>query len=413
MSRQNKHALTSITRKRDGSMGINVSKSQKTDTPVGLRSEILQIPSSSQPSFGSYCVFDIKQKNIILHDTTLVINTTALTGLTGGTSPRLSPAYFWWTRIEAVVNGVILDTYYPTQQFFLNQILNSNSDRIMVNNGVGNYASVTQRALMASTAGSNYIINLHTLFNEAHPTLMTDSHNVQLRVYFDTVANIVVAGGATGTGAVSINFANLVCKTTKLPPDVAQNRLALMNAQPEHLLYHDLRYGIFNIGAGVPSSQIVLSSITGKVAFLFFTVKNVNALTGDGAFTYNKITNFSILDATSTNITSGQPISDALSLNYLSQFWTNSSYLSETSTGSNAQGTIVNNGANVYCWSFSSDAVASLSSGKLLSSRPFQGSEQLLIQYTGALASNVQVEVYAMCESLLEQGSMTVKKLSA
>ena len=413
MPNQNKHALESIISPRDTSMGINVAKGQRTDTPVGLRPEILQIPSSSQPSFGSYCVFDIKQKNIILHDTSLVVNCTALTGLTGGTSPRLSSAFFWWTRCECVVNGVILDTYYPTQQFFLNQILNTNSDRIMVNNGAGSYASPTQRALMAATAGANYIINLHTIFNEAHMTLLTDSHNVQLRVYFDTVANIVVPGGATGTGAVSINFANLVCKTTKLPPDVAQNRLALMNAQPEHLLYHDLRYGIFNINSGVSSSQIVLSSITGKVAFLFFTVKNVNALTGDGAFTYNKITNFSILDSVSANVTSGQPITDAISLNYLSQFWSNSSYLSETTTGSNAAGTIVNNGSNVYAWSFSSDPMSALNTGKLLSSRSFHGNEQLQIQYTSALATNVQVEVYAMCESLVEQGSMTIKKLSA
>lgn len=413
MPNQNKHALASITRRRDMSMGINVSKSQKTDTPVGLKSEILQIPSSSQPSFGSYCVFDIKQKNILLHDVSLVVNTTALTGLTGGTNPRLSSAYFFWTRIECVVNGIILDTYYPTQQFVLNQILNSNSDRIMVNNGAGNYASPSQRNLMATTAGSNYIINLHTIFNEANMALLTDSHNVQLRVYFDTVANIVVSGGATGTGAVSINFANLVCKTTKLPGDVTLNRLALMNTQAEHLLYHDLRYGIFNINSGVSTSQIVLSSITGKVAFFFFTAKNVNALTGDGAFTYNKITNFSILDATSTNITSGQPISDALSLNYLSQYWTNSSYLSETATGSNALGNIVNNGANVYVWSFSSDAVSSLTSGKLLSSRQFYGNEQLQITWTASLATNVQVEVYAMCESILEQGTMTIKKLSA
>lgn len=139
----------------------------------------------------------------------------------------------------------------------------------------------------------------------------------------------------------------------------------------------------------------------------------MNALSGDGAFTYNKLTNFSILNSVSANITSGQPISDSLSLNYLSQFWTNSSYLSETATGSNAIGTIVNNGSNVYCWSFSSDPMAALSSGKLLSSMPFQGSEQLLLTYPSALATNVQVEVYAMCESLVEQGSMTIKKLSA
>jgi hypothetical protein len=393
-------------------MGINVSQVQATNTPVGLTHELLQIPSSSQPSFGSYCVFDIKQKNVLLHNMSLVVNTTALTGITGGTSNRLSPAYFWWSRCELVLNGIIFDTVYPTQQFFLNQILNDNADRIMTNNGAGNYASITQRSLMALTAGSNYIINLHTLFDEAHVALLTDSHNVQVRVYFDTVANLY-AGGGTGTPAVTINFANLICKTTKLPPDVATNRLAHMQGNAEHQLYHDLRYGIFNINSGVSSSQIVLSSIVGKVAFFFFTAKFVNALTGDGAFTYNKITNFSILDSTSTNITSGQPITDALSLNYLSQYWSNSSYLSETASGSNTNGTIVNNGANVYAWSFSSDPMTALNKGKLLSSRQFFGSEQLLITWTASLATNVQVEVYAMCESILEQGVMTVKKLSA
>jgi hypothetical protein len=412
MSRQNENALNALTQGRDTSMGINVSKIQASNTPVGLTHELLQIPSSSLPQFGSYCVFDIKQKNILLHNMALVVNTTALTGITGGTSNRLSPAWFWWQRVELVLNGVIVDTLYPTQQFFLNQILYDNPDRIMNNNGAGNYASVTQRALMASTAGSNSIINLHTMFDEAHVSLLTDSHNVQLRVYFDNVVNLY-AGGGTGTPAMTINFANLICKTTKMTPEVSQNRLAHMQSQPEHQLYHDLRYGIFNINSGVSNSQIVLSSIVGKVAFIFFTCKFVNALTGDGAFTYNKITNFSILDSTSTNITSGQPISDALSLNYLSQFWTNSSYLSETATGSNQNGVIVNNGANVYAWSFSSDPMTALNKGKLLSSRQFFGNEQLQITWGSSLGTNVQVEVYAMTESILEQGVMTVKKLSA
>jgi hypothetical protein len=342
----------------------------------------------------------------------LVVNTTALTGITGGTSNRLSPAWFWWSRIELVINGVIVDTLYPTQQFFLNQILYDNVDRIMNNNGAGNYASITQRALMASTAGSNSIINLHTMFDESHVSLLSDSHSVQLRVYFDTVANLY-AGGGTGTPLMTMNFANLICKTTRLTPDVAQNKLANMQSQPEHQLYHDLRYGIFNINAGVSTSQIVLSSIVGKVAFFFFTAKFVNALTGDGAFTYNKITNFSILDSTSQNITSGQPITDAISLNYLASYWTNSSYLSETSSGSNINGTIVNNGANVYCWSFSSNPMNALTEGRLLSSRQFYGNEQLQITWTGSLASNVQVECYAMTESIFEQGVMTVKKISA
>lgn len=289
---QNLNALNSITRPRDRSMGINVSEVQASTTPAGLVHEILQIPSSSLPVLGSYFVCDIKTKGVILHNFALNMNMTALTGLSGGTSPRLSPAIFWLLRTEIVVNGVILDTLYPSQQFIKQNLLFSNDDRTQLNIGCGHYASIAQRATMASTAGQNYVIPFHTIFDEAHMSLLTDSHNVQLRFYLDTASNIIVSGGATGIGAVSCNFANIICKTTRLSPDAMQNKLALMQQSPEHLLYHDLRYGIFNVNSGVASSQIVLSSITGKVAYIFFTVKTITALTGDGAFTYNKIANF-------------------------------------------------------------------------------------------------------------------------
>jgi hypothetical protein len=252
-----------------------------------------------------------------------------------------------------------------------------------------------------------------SIFDEAHFAQMTDSHNVQLRVYIETVTNIIVTGGATGTGAVSINYCNLICRTTKMSNEVVQNRLALMTAQPEHLIYHDCRYGTFPVNSGVSASQLVLSSITGKVAFMFFTVRSVGSTAGDGGFTYNKIANFSILDSTSSNITSGVPITDALSLNYLSKYFTNSSYLSETATGSNANGVIVNNGANVYCYSFSSDPMNAITQGRLLSSKQFIGSEQLIINYTATLGTAAIVEVYCLTESILEVGAYSVTKMSA
>jgi hypothetical protein len=337
---------------------------------------------------------------------------TAISGLTGGTLPRLAQAWSWATRFEIVINGVIVDTCFATEQFFLNQILYENSDRIMANNGAGNYASATHRNTMGSTSGQNYVVNLHTLFDQINFGLLTDSHSIQLRVYLDTATNIIVTGGATGTGAVSINFANLIVKCTQLSTDVIQNKLALMQDQNEHYIYHGLRYGIFAVNAGVTSSQIVLSSITGKIAYLFFTVRAVGSTVGDGANTFLKITNFSILDATSSNITSGQPITDALSLNYLSRYWTNSSYLSETATGTTQTGTLQNNGSNVYVFAFSSSPMEALTRGKLLGSRSFVGNEQLLITYTGTTVASV-VEVYAMTESLLEVGVLTIKSIGA
>jgi hypothetical protein len=393
-------------------MGVNLPQSQASTVPAGLVSTVLQIPSTSLPVLGSYVVFDIKQKGLLIHNIALNYNMTAISGLTGGTLPRLAQAWSWATRFEIVINGVIVDTCFATEQFFLNQILYENSDRIMANNGAGNYASATHRNTMGSTSGQNYVVNLHTLFDQINFGLLTDSHSIQLRVYLDTATNIIVTGGATGTGAVSINFANLIVKCTQLSTDVIQNKLALMQDQNEHYIYHGLRYGIFAVNAGVTSSQIVLSSITGKIAYLFFTVRAVGSTVGDGANTFLKITNFSILDATSSNITSGQPITDALSLNYLSRYWTNSSYLSETATGTTQTGTLQNNGSNVYVFAFSSSPMEALTRGKLLGSRSFVGNEQLLITYTGTTVASV-VEVYAMTESLLEVGVLSIKSIGA
>ena len=58
--------------------------------------------------------------------------------------------------------------------------------------------------------------------------------------------------------------------------------------------------------------------------------------------------------------------------------------------------------------------MSALKIGKLLSSRSFQVNKQLQIIWASSLASNVQVEVYVMYKSILEQqGSMKIKKVYA
>jgi hypothetical protein len=48
-------------------------------------------------------------------------------------------------------------------------------------------------------------------------------------------------------------------------------------------------------------------------------------------------------------------------------------------------------------------------SGLLLGHKKFSGSEQLLLNYTGSLSAAVQVDVWAYCQSALEQGAGYVK----
>ena len=85
-----------------------------------------------------------------------------------------------------------------------------------------------------------------------------------------------------------------------------------------------------------------------------------------------------------------------------------SSYHSETAFGVAAN----SNGANYYCWSFSADIVGALQGGQALSSRKMTGQEQLQLTFPSTLTSQIQVDIYALTESVIEQGLMEVRKVS-
>jgi hypothetical protein len=66
----------------------------------------------------------------------------------------------------------------------------------------------------------------------------------------------------------------------------------------------------------------------------------------------------------------------------------------------------------VYGWSFSSNICEALENGLLLGHRKFLGNEQLQLTYTGSLAANIQVDVWAFCQSVFEQGGSYVKVMA-
>jgi hypothetical protein len=123
-------------------------------------------------------------------------------------------------------------------------------------------------------------------------------------------------------------------------------------------------------------------------------------LTGNSQFSFNQITSFAILDSTSTNIVGGQNLSDGLSRNILNKDWTLSTYSTETS-----------NGAYAYLYSFGSDPVTSATTGAKYGHHYFNGSEQLQIVFTSALATSVQIDIYASVEAVLEVTQSYVKKV--
>ena len=406
--------ISNLIQPRNTSLGLNLPSRQSVTVPANLKSEVVIIPSTSTPSWGSYFIFDVKERNCIISDLVLNFKIAAISGLTGTVTsyPHFSPATFFTQKIEIVVNNITIDTLYPLQQFTAQQFFNYDEDRVYINNMQGSYNSIIQRNTLA-TATSDYYIKLRTIYNEAHIPILSDSHNLQIRVYMETLTNVVNYSTLTlGTLAATINSANIICKVLKIPSEIASNRLFQMQKKVEQSIYHNLRYSPFNINSGVTSSTIVLTPFVGNIAAIFFVVRNSDKITKNDAYQFTAISNFAILDSTSSNCVGGQVIGSALALNYLNQFYCRSSYTSETAIGANIAGTVTDNKANVYGWSFSSNICEALENGLLLGHRKFLGNEQLQLTFTGSLSSAVQVDVWAYCQSVFEQGSNYVKVMA-
>ena len=388
--------------------GLNVNASQHVNL-APMKHESIIVPSTSAPSWGSYFVIDFRERNCILHDLVLQFQVSALTGYTGAnaTSPRYTPAYFWFTRIEIVQNNNVIDTVYANQQFIMNQLYNFDEQRALINIGCGIYNNPTQRATLAAT-GSTYYVDLWNYFQQGHIPILSQKDDVQIRVYMDSLANNAVIGTAVlSTGPTSvINSCNLIAKVTRLQASDVTSRLRSIQARPEHYKFNELRFGTFAINAGVAQTSIVLTPLVGNCNFLIFTIRPTASITGEGYYNYTALSNYAILDGTSTNIVGGQNIPNEMALLLLGRDWSKSSYLAETALST------TNNGANVYIWSFSADSVSTAESGTDMNTYRFSGNEQLQINFTGALAAGVTIDVYAHMASVVEVSSNAVKKLS-
>ena len=178
-------------------------------------------------------------------------------------------------------------------------------------------------------------------------------------------------------------------------------------SRPVSRFFHSTSYGLYTLTAGASNYQIVLSAIVGKVAQLTFILRKTGELTRENSFKYQKIKDFSILNSSSINTTGGVAVSSELALKHLNLYWNRSSISSETDAGT------VDNNQYIYNWSFSSDNLTAIESGRLLGSKSFQGNESLIINFSSATTVNHILEVYCLMENVLTIGGNYVTKASA
>ena len=289
--------------------GYNIPAHQQEDYVVA-KTETIVIPSSSAPGWGSYFTIDYREMNTVLQELTLQYN---LSSLTGTTSVRFLPAWYFFSRCELVQNGKVIDTLYPNEQFIRNQLYCYDEDRVFKNCGAGSYSSTTQRGALAGAA-SAYYVPLLTYFNQGNAIpIVHQGHFLQLSIYMDNLVNVTAPAGAPINTILSVN---LLAKVVRLRAEEVQAKMSQLTKRPQHFRFSELRPMSVTVLSGVSSTNIVLTGIVGRISHLIFCVRPSASLVNDSAFSYVAIKDFSVLDASSTNISGGVviPHSEAMFL---------------------------------------------------------------------------------------------------
>ena len=379
--------------------GFNVSHNQMHTEWAPDRIETVITPATSQVGFGSYFTIDYKELGVELLDCTLQFNFSALSGTT---VTHFVPSYFFCSRIEWVQNGKVLDTYWPVEQFLRNQLYVEDEDRVFYNICAGAYQSTSQRVTMASTANS-YYLPLRGLFKQGSPLPLLDiSHNIQLRIYMDTLANITAPAGAP---VCTFNSCNLLTKVVRLRKNEIDVKTNEISKRPLHLKFSENRYMSSIVNSGVSSANIVLTGLNGRFSHIMFVVRPSASLVNDNCYQFTPIQSFAILDSASTNIVGGQSISNSEALLILNRDWALSTYSSE-----NALSYGTDNKANVYLYSFCADPIDVMLQGKSSGMHRFLGNEQLQLTFQSTLGASVQVDIFGYNEAVLEIGKNYVER---
>jgi hypothetical protein len=393
-------------------VSLNVNKQQVSGLENrGFSHEIIYIPSVSQPNFnGSYFVIDVKELQCKIHQMILQFDISSITGYTPtsgntGYQAYFVPAFWFFSKIEFLMNGQIVDIYLPEMQFIITQFYQNNDQRMLENASSGVYTSTSSRATMASTR-NYYYVNLKTLFNQAHIPLLTTNHYSQLKIYLNNTSNIINCDPTktTGTPTCTINACNLILYVTKLNATEQALELAKITKQPMHYKYHKLLYTTYVLQSGITNQKNVLSFLVGKCSMLYFVVRQAGTLNGDGYFNFQSILSFDILSSGGTSILGGTQALTSFNLLEEGRNWTKSSYLSEYVYGTS--------NSFVYNWSWSPDPLHSYTTGADLGNYQFTGTEQLVIYFSSSTSVQYQLDAFALIEQALEVTPSTMTSIT-
>jgi hypothetical protein len=236
--------------------------------------------------------------------------------------------------------------------------------------------------------------------NQTQMAILSNIHEVVIRVNFPPASEIVNLNGGTGSPTSGISNCQLILKVDNLTDEEFKSEFVSMS--PKQLYYLDTREQKFPMASG--STQIVatLTNIRGSTPLLFFIVRLDTNQTGDNQFlNLIEIANFELKDAGGKSITNS-PIASTLSLSTLSRDWAVSSFLGESLAGTYSN--------FIYMWSFADKTAWTMASGDPSGSYRFTGTETLTVNMKTALGASATLQVFSSFHSLLLQKPDSVIK---
>jgi hypothetical protein len=304
--------------------------------------------------------------------------------------------------IEIIVGGINVSVTYGLEEWIKAQLYNTDEKRAQINQGAGNYQSLSQLKTLSDTS-SAWVIPLKSFFTQSRFATLTQNHEIQMRITLKALTSCINMTACSGTPIVSLT-ASLLARISYLDQNTMNQRLQFISKTPRHYRYNETKYQNININSGVNSANIILTSLTGRVDTIFFVCRPSNALTGSSTTNFTQIQSLNLTNSSGTSMIGGQFVSDRVAQLALNKWWSISSFSAEGYTG-------VNN-SFVYMWSFSCDPSKTAHSGANQNYHVFQGNENLILNFVYTLATAYTIDVFASCQCALPQTLNGVQKLT-
>ena len=369
-----------------------------------IQHSYLVLNTNNVSTWGGYSNIDVNLQGYVIHEATLQINVSAISGVTAsGLFPCFCSAFKFFVSCTVTNNNNVLDLFDSQSNYIINQLYNNYEDAVFINNASSPYNSASSRFAMSSTT-STYLVPLRIgIFNQARTELLNSNHSIRLSFLMETLTNIINQSTLVGIASATLNSVSLLLKVSKYEQNIIQNKLLQLQRNPLCKLYNSYAYQPAIINTGATSAIVNLSNFAGlSIQYIYFVLRLSSGLTKSEGFLFlNNLSNYSFLSSSGENL-SGQPITPQQSLFVYNKSNTLGCFTAIDSLY-----------GNVFSIFHTSDAISTMTQpgSGVYGQRAYNGSESLVLNFSSALTANITLDIYASVTSMLKQTPLGITKV--